>query len=293
MFAFEELENNLHPALMRRLFAYLIRYVEQEKCMLVLTTHSNVALDVFGPHPDAQIIHVTHDGESASSKTVEAHFDQVGLLAELGARPSDLLQANGVVWLEGPSDRIYFNRFIELFSNGELREGRHYQCAFYGGSNLARSTFSAPEHSDETFANLLRLNHNVAVVCDGDRTAASRAGSRIKKRVQRIKQEVENLNGAFLWITEAKELENYIPGSVWSKVYKVGNVPDPEKFDRFLGRDIGSNDFIQKHLKRKSFDKCDFAANAVEHLTKHELAARFEFKERIDSLVEHIRRWNR
>lgn len=292
IFAFEELENNLHPALMRRLFSYLIRYVEQEKCMLVLTTHSNVALDVFGPHPDAQIIHVTHDGESASSKTIEAHFDQVGLLAELGARPSDLLQANGVIWLEGPSDRIYFNRFIELFSNGELREGRHYQCAFYGGSNLARSTFSAPDDSDETFANLLRLNHNVAVICDGDRTAASGEGSRIKKRVQRVKQEVEKFNGAFLWITEAKELENYIPGSVWSKVYDVDGVPDPEKFDRFPGRDIGSDDFTKKYLDRKSFDKCDFAARAVEHLAVDELVVRFEFKEKIESLVALIRKWN-
>ena len=233
IFAFEELENNLHPALLRRLFRFLADFVEREGCMLFLSTHSSVALDFFGPRKDTQIVHVAHDGESASTRTIAAHFDQVELLNELGTRPSDLLQANGVIWLEGPSDRIYFNRFIELFSGGELREGRDYQCAFYGGSNLANSTFSAPEESDDTFANLLRLNNNVAIVCDGDRTAASGRGSRPKKRVLRIKKEVKSIiPRPFLWITEAKEIENYIPGSVWAAVYKIKNVPDPEKFDR-------------------------------------------------------------
>lgn len=128
VFAFEELENNLHPALLRRLFGFIAAYVEKEKCFVFLTTHSNVALDFFGQRSDSQIIHVSHDGKSASTRTIDAHFDHVGLLTELGARPSDLLQANGVIWLEGPSDRVYFNRFIELYADGELREGKDYQC---------------------------------------------------------------------------------------------------------------------------------------------------------------------
>lgn len=293
VFAFEELENNLHPALLRRLFTYIADFVEREECMLFLTTHSNVALDFFGPRDDTQIIHVTHDGESAYTKTVAAHFDHVGLLTELGSRPSDLLQANGVVWLEGPSDRIYFNRFIELYSAGKLREGRDYQCAFYGGSNLANSTFSAPEDSDETFANLLRLNQNIAVVCDGDRTAASGGGSRIKGRVQRVKQEVEKIPAAFLWITDAKEIENYIPGIVWEAVYNVQGIPDPTRYDSFPSSNVKSTDFVQKYLKRKAFDKCDFAMKAVPYLKREMLADRFELEQRVNALVTRINDWNK
>ena len=293
VFAFEELENNLHPALLRRLFQFLADYVEREKCMLFLSTHSSVALDFFGPRGDTQIIHVTHDGKSASTKTIAAHFEHVGLINELGAKPSDLLQANGIIWLEGPSDRIYINRFIELFSDETLYEGRDYQCAYYGGSILARSEFAPPEQSNDELVNLLRINNNVAVICDGDRTVASGTGSEIKKRVRRIEGEVEKIDGAFLWITDAKEIENYIPGGVWATVYRHDRpVPDPDKYDKFPTREIGDDAFVLKNLKRRSFDKCEFAGDAVPHLTRKVLEDRFELRSKMEELITQIKKWN-
>jgi putative ATP-dependent endonuclease of the OLD family len=56
VFAFEELENNLHPALLRRLFQYLEAYAVREQASIFLTTHSSVALDLFGLSKNAQII---------------------------------------------------------------------------------------------------------------------------------------------------------------------------------------------------------------------------------------------
>ena len=113
VFAFEELENNLHPALLRRLFRYVEQYAVEEQATIFLTTHSSTALDFFGTSEHAQIIRVSHDGESARANPVSKHFDRLGVVSELGARPSDLLQANGIVRVEGPSDRVYFNRWIE------------------------------------------------------------------------------------------------------------------------------------------------------------------------------------
>ena len=190
IFAFEELENNLHPALLRRLFHYLEKYALGEKAPIFLTTHSSTALDLFGMSENAQIIHVVHDGETARTTIVSAHFDRLGVVSELGARPSDLLQANGIVWVEGPSDRIYLNRWIQLYSEGALREGRDYQCAFYGGSLLARTQFKPPEEAQDDLANLLRVNPNIVVVCDGDRQTK---GSHIKNRVRRIREEVQDI----------------------------------------------------------------------------------------------------
>lgn len=293
VFAFEELENNLHPALLRRLFRYLSDYVTREGCILFLTTHSSVALDFFGIREDSQIVQVNHDGESATTRTVLAHFDRVGLLSELGSRPSDLLQANGVLWLEGPSDRIYFNRFIELFSNGELKEGRDYQCAFYGGSVLAKTAFSAPENADEELVNLLRLNSNIAVVCDGDRTAAVGEGAELKGRVQRIAQEVAEVPNHFFWVTESKEIENYIPGAVWSVVYNTNDIPDPNPFDKFPAGSVADDCFVAKYCHYKSFDKCQFAADAAPLLTVELLSSNSEFKMKILKLLETIRTWNR
>ena len=148
VFAFEELENNLHPALLRRLFRYLENYAIQKQATIFLTTHSSTALDFFGTSEHAQIIRVSHDGKSAHATRISAHFDRLGVVSELGARPSDLLQANGIVWVEGPSDRVYLNRWIELYSDGGLREGLDYQCAFYGGALLARAQFTPPEAAD-------------------------------------------------------------------------------------------------------------------------------------------------
>ena len=97
-FAFEELENNLHPTVLRRLLRYIEDYAVKENVPIFLTTHSSVALDLFGPSPNAQIIHVSHDGESARTTTVKTHFERIGVIAALGAKPSDLLQANGIIW---------------------------------------------------------------------------------------------------------------------------------------------------------------------------------------------------
>ena len=68
IFAFEELENNLHPALLRRLIGYLLKATSQHQFLLFLTTHSNVMIDVFNKLDNAQIIHVTHDGNASRAK---------------------------------------------------------------------------------------------------------------------------------------------------------------------------------------------------------------------------------
>ena len=187
-FAFEELENNLHPALLRRLLIYLENFAVNQECAVFLTTHSSTALDVFGISDNAQIIHVSHDGEGAQATRVSAQFDQLSVVSELGAKPSDLLQANGIIWVEGPSDRVYLNRWIQIHSDGAFSEGRDYQCAFYGGSLLARTQFvPADGQVDNELANLLRVNPNIVVVCDSDRRAK---GAHVKDRVKRIRKEV-------------------------------------------------------------------------------------------------------
>ena len=226
-FAFEELENNLHPALLRRLFQYLEDYAVNEKATIFLTTHSSIALDLFGVSEHAQIIHVSHDGESARTTTVPTHSNLIKIVSELGARPSDLLQANGLIWVEGPSDRIYLNRWIELYSDGRLREGRDYQCVFYGGALLAQVQFASPEN-EAKFANLFQINHNLIVVCDGDREAKT---DDLKSRVKRIREEVNKIDDAHIWITDAKEIENYLPSSVLAKATGLPSLPDPKKYD--------------------------------------------------------------
>ena len=290
IFAFEELENNLHPALLRRLFHYLEKYALGEKAPIFLTTHSSTAPDLFGMSENAQIIHVVHDGETARATIVSAHFDRLGVVSELGARPSDLLQANGIVWVEGPSDRIYLNRWIQLYSEGALREGRDYQCAFYGGSLLARTQFKPPEEAKDDLANLLRVNPNIVVVCDGDRQTK---GSRIKNRVRRIRKEVQDIPNAHIWITEAREIENYLPGSVLEKALGLRSIPDPGQYESFFPRKGESNrSYVEAKMKRRNVDKMELTLSSVPHMTKDIMAGRFDWKYRMKTIVDRITSWN-
>jgi hypothetical protein len=287
VFAFEELETHLHPTLLRRLLLYIDKFVRANQANAFLTTHSSVTLDVFGVSPDAQVIHVKHDQESAVAVTVKAHFDRVGVVAELGAKPSDLLNANGIIWVEGPSDRLYVNRWIELVSNGELKEGRDYTCASYGGALLATAQFTSPEAADAEFNNLLRINSNIVVICDSDKTKPEAA---LKERITRIQDEVLKIPGGVIWITEAKEIENYLPADALKKSYPETSRA-PEQFERFFPSP-GKASFWEDQLKLKSYDKMELAALVVPHLTKENLGDRFDWLERVTKIVETVRGWN-
>lgn len=290
IFIFEELENNLHPSVFRRLLAFIEEWILREKSMVFLTTHSSVALDVFGPSKDAQIVHLTHDGKSAKTTTVGGFFEKQTVLADLGAKPSDLLQANGVIWVEGPSDRVYINQWIDLASDGTLREGRDYQCAYLGGAMLANDEFVAPEQASADLANLLRLNANIAVVCDSDRTAAE---DELKVRVQRVKQEVAQNNAGFIWVTAAKEIENYLPLEALQKVSSTVTAA-PGQFEPFFpsqSREAGDS-FWERAFERKSYDKVDLAWRIAPHMTKEQMEQRFDWAEQMRQLVEKIRQWN-
>ena len=290
VFAFEELENNLHPALLRRLFRYIEDYAVTEQSTIFLTTHSSTSLDFFGASEHAQIVRVSHDGESASATQVSVHFDRLGVVSELGARPSDLLQANGIVWVEGPSDRVYLNGWIERCSDGRLREGRDYQCAFYGGALLARAQFTPPEAADEDLANLLMVNSNIVVVCDGDRSSESTA---FKGEVKRICAQVKRIPGAHIWVTSAREIENYLPGGVLEQVLGGASLPDPGQFESFFPRKQSRQEsYIEKHLNRRHLDKMELATLSVAHMTRELMESRFDWKEQMATVVERIESWN-
>ncbi|HEY31989.1 MAG TPA: ATP-binding protein [Dehalococcoidia bacterium] len=71
VFAFEELENNLHPAVQRRLLLYLRDFALKNGCTLFITTHSNVVIDLFSRDEYSQIIHITRDENRTITRRVK------------------------------------------------------------------------------------------------------------------------------------------------------------------------------------------------------------------------------
>ena len=58
LFAFEEIENNLHPALQRRLFEYLYEYAIKYDKKIVITSHSHIAINMLYGKEHARLYHV-------------------------------------------------------------------------------------------------------------------------------------------------------------------------------------------------------------------------------------------
>ncbi|MBI4804785.1 MAG: AAA family ATPase [Desulfovibrio sp.] len=294
VYIFEELENNMHPALQRRLIDYIEWFCCSNNCFSFLTTHSSVALDKFYTSKNAQLIRVEHDGESAKTYCLKEHFDGLGVIKELGIRASDLLQANGIVWVEGPSDAIYINKWIEIVSEGRLQEGRDYQCVFYGGSLLSHFECVSPDESNELI-NLITVNPNSIIICDGDRTAKTGSGSRVKRRVSRIIKEMHGNRYGYVWVTDAKEVESYIPVEVLKIIWKKSSLLQIDQFEPFWriptenNPDVG---YFQKHCPTKTVNKVGLARAVVDNLNYDNLSRVFDWKLNMDKIHAIIKSWN-
>lgn len=287
IFAFEELENNLHPALQRRLLTYIATQARENNFIVFLTTHSNVAIDIFNTQSDAQIIHVTHDGETASCRTVKAFVEHSGVLDDLDVRASDLLQSNGIIWVEGPSDRVYLNRWIDLWSNGTLVEGNHYQCVFYGGRLLAHLSGQASDDEGDEGVSILKVNRNAIVVIDSDKRARATPINATKKRVI---DEIEGVGG-MSWVTHGREVENYITPAILTKWRtSLGVViPTQDQYSSFfdyldtLDSGLGTKFSAQKPL---------LAEQIAAVTSRDDLVATTLLAERLTQVCARIRRWN-
>lgn len=300
IFVFEELENNLHPSLLRRLLIHIesktsLAGNEIMGCpVFFLTTHSSVALDFFAGSQLSQIVHVTHDGRTGRTRTIDQSAESYDVIWDLGTRPSDILQANGIIWVEGPSDRIYINRWIELYSQGEFKEGRHYQCVFYGGSLLSNLEIKDDDKSaDKQLINLFKINPNVVVVSDSDRKSKN---SHFKPRVRRIRDEFKNLDPkrTFHWILEAREIENYLlPEFMESiKSVKLEGVAAPKKFESFFPKQ-GERSYLESKMKRRTFDKSKLATLTVSKMTRNSIESRFDLDKSMQRIIKMIELWNK
>lgn len=193
----EEPEIHLHPLLQRKLLNYLAHETTNQ---YVIATHSAHMLDA----DIASIFHLTHDaGTGTKLERAATPVQRAGICADLGYRASDLVQANAVVWVEGPSDRIYIRKWIELV-DPNLVEGIHYSIMFYGGRLLNHLTANDPDV--DQFISLRRLNRQVAIVIDSDR---GRRGARLNETKRRVVEELSA--GGFAWVTHGYTIENYVP----------------------------------------------------------------------------------
>lgn len=194
----EEPELHLNPILQKKLLRYLERHTQNQ---YFITTHSAALMDT----PNAEVYHVRLKDGSSMVERATSNEQRSAICEDLGYRPSDLLQANCVIWVEGPSDRIYLNWWLRAVDSS-LIEGIHYSVMFYGGRLAAHLTQSPDSEEIKDFISLRRLNRRGVMVIDSDR---ERPHAPINKTKRRLQQEFDSGPG-HAWITEGREIENYL-----------------------------------------------------------------------------------
>lgn len=206
----EEPELHLNPILQKKLVRYLLEATNNQ---YFITTHSAALMDT----PSAEIYHIKmEDGQSIAERAT-SDKQRSEICEDLGYHPSDLLQSNCVIWVEGPSDRIYINHWINSLSP-KLVEGIHYSIMFYGGRLASHLSGEDIDKSIENFISLRRLNRRGIIVIDSDK---EKKGARINDTKKRLRDEFDSGPG-YAWITEGREIENYLkPENIKDAISKV------------------------------------------------------------------------
>lgn len=280
IFCIEEPEIHLHPRLQKEFLQFLVNETNNR---YVISTHSNALLV---PSEEVQVVHLWLEAGATRSRCVESSEHGLQILDDLGVRASDLLQANSVIWVEGPSDRIYIKRWLELCAS-ELREGIDYSIMFYGGRCLSHLTADREEiPNPEDLIPLLRINQHSMIVMDSDRKSQT---NRINATKRRIRNECSN-SRIPCWITSGREIENYLAFESISKGYKeitgsavkIATFGKYESLEEVLKRALGK----WKNTWSYNNHKPERARIIAKYINKEHMSA--ELLKQVNELCEYI-----
>ncbi|MCA3281039.1 MAG: AAA family ATPase [Roseomonas sp.] len=278
----EEPEIHLHPRLQRQLINYLNENTDNQ---YFIATHSAAFIDT----PGAAIFQVKLQDNKTRLERIGLQNELFVACQDLGYRASDILQANAVIWVEGPSDRIYVNFWLKKHA-ADLIEGVHYSIMFYGGRLL--SHLSGDEEEFNELIQLRKLNRNSAIIIDSDKESESDSINPTKKR---LKNEFAKQPG-MVWVTAGREIENYIDhGTLQNAVREVhtasyGKPCKGGQFDHALHFRTKEADGSRQKIEKK-VKKVEVSRKVVE-MGDPDLD-KFDLKERLDELIAFIRSANR
>ncbi|TWT05863.1 ATP-dependent endonuclease [Planomicrobium sp. CPCC 101079] len=300
----EEPEINLHAKSIVDLIKILENDVAFEKHQYFFITHSNSILDRINENFSVQKFSMDANGATEVTSCTNT-IDNYKILDLLGVKASHLLLSNLVIWVEGPSDRIYVKKWIDSYAaqKGKIfEEGKHYSFVFYGGALLDHYTVLKEEKDVDNLIDFLKISRFSIIICDSDLgSSRSEYKNRVRKIKERLDERTELEGYVYQWITDGREIENYLPKDLLTRVIyeKIPHrkhfrydkekrihyfdEPNPEmvrrrdfnlsySFDEFFSlmyireKELGDDDLEKAIIKTvsRSFDKIDIADKATQ-----------------------------
>ncbi len=207
----EEPETHLHPRLQRYLVKEMFSLWKRGNFQYFIVTHSPVFQQANAWQGKAAIF-------QAKGDVFETLTDVAQLLDALGYKNSDLSQSNGIIWVEGESDRIYIKHWLKLYCEKHLidipLEEFDFSFLEYGGSCLSHFGFGTVGG----LIDMLKINRNLFLVMDRDNDIESGTnGELIFKKPRGAKARVYNHilsqhpNASRVWVSDGYTIESYLP----------------------------------------------------------------------------------
>lgn len=272
VFCIEEPELYLYPEIQKLFIKYIL---ENTNNQYFISTHSNAIFDISG----VNVYHCYLKNGYTIIKPVFNMSDKYNILDELGYKASDLLQSNCIIWVEGPSDRIYIDKWISDVDKS-LIEGIHYSIMYYGGRLLSHLTI---DNEINDFIKLKKLNRNIAMVIDSDKESEN---IELNKTKNRIIKEISEDNG-YIWVTKGREIENYIDEINLHKaiIDIYGEKVIPLKYSQYNK----ITNYKDDNNKNRKCDKVRLAKKITEKPTNYKV---LNLEEKIKELIDFINKSN-
>lgn len=217
----EEPESHLHPTFQRLLAMRIGEIAQARGLQLFIATHSPTFLNTQSWAGLTPKVFALSNGRLTDRPNI------AGLLRALGMRQSDFLQANGVVWVEGPSDAIYVRYWIDLVCETHNiqspLEDAEYSYAYYGGAVLPHYSVGR----QDGLINLLRLNTNFIAIMDRDMDFEDSGSGQLvplnpdhfKAKLMKAIEELRN-HDCWAWVTDSYTIESYLPDGFRNKYFR-------------------------------------------------------------------------